>query len=139
AEEIFDALGAHPGSLGAVNVTKFPIYADETLRGATGMAKGANEDGFHPRNVSIERDIKVTRWADLRTVTPGEPCPACSAPLKMRRALEVGHCFKLGTKYSESLNAVFLDEAGKQRPAIMGSYGIGITRTLQAVVEQCND
>ena len=139
AEEIFEALGAHPGSLGAVNVTKFPIYADEALRGAAGMTTGANEDGFHLRNVSIERDVKLTRWADLRTVTAGEPCPVCGAPLKMRRAIEMGHCFKLGTKYAETLNALFLDEAGKQRPAIMGSYGIGITRTLQAVVEQCND
>src|SRR3989442_1069525 len=93
-EEIFEALGAHPGSLGAVNVTKFPVYADETLRGAAGMTTGANEDGFHLRNVSIDRDIKVNHWADLRTVTPGEPCPKCGAPLKVQRAIEVGHVFK---------------------------------------------
>src|SRR5256714_5402822 len=138
-EEIFEGLGAHPGSLGAVNVTKFAVYADEALRGATGMTTGANEDGFHLRNVSIDREIKVNHWADLRTVTPGEPCPKCGAPLKVQRAIEVGHVFKLGTKYSVALNAVFLDESGKQKPAIMGSYGIGITRTLQAVIEQCND
>ncbi len=139
ADEIHEALGAHPGSLGAVNVTKFPIYADTSLRGAEGMTTGANEDGFHLRNVSIDRDIKPAHWADLRTVVPGEPCSCCSAPLKIRRAIEVGHVFKLGTKYSKPLNAVFLDEAGKQQPAIMGSYGIGITRTLQAVIEQSND
>ena len=138
-EEIFAALGAHPGSLGAVNVTKFPVYADETLRGVSGMTTGANEDGFHLRNVAIDRDIKVTHWADLRTVCAGEPCPNCGQPLKIQRAIEVGHVFKLGTKYSKSLNALFLDESGQQQLAVMGCYGIGITRTLQAVIEQSND
>jgi prolyl-tRNA synthetase len=138
-EEIFETLGAHPGSLGAVNVTKFPVYADEQLRGATGMTTGANEDGFHLRNVSIDRDIKVTQWVDVRTVCAGEPCPNCGQPMKIQRAIEVGHVFKLGTKYSKSLNALFLDEAGQQQLAIMGCYGIGITRTLQAVIEQSND
>jgi prolyl-tRNA synthetase len=138
-EEIIGALGAHPGSLGAVNVTKFPVYADEALRGASGMTTGANEDGFHLRNVSIDRDIKVTHWADLRTVCAGEPCPKCGQPLKIQRAIEVGHVFKLGTKYSKAFNALFLDEGGQQQLAIMGCYGIGITRTLQAVIEQSND
>ena len=139
AEEIFAALGAHPGSLGAMGVTKFSIYADERLRGANDMTTGANEDGFHFRSVSIERDIQAIKWADLRTVGAGEPCVKCGKPLKIRRAIEVGHVFKLGTKYSEKLNATFLDEAGARKPAIMGCYGIGITRTLQAVIEQCND
>jgi len=138
-EEVFEALGAHPGSLGGVNVSKFPIYADESLRGAVGMTTGANEDGFHLRHVAMDRDIKVTAWADLRTVIAGEPCPNCGAPLKVQRAIEVGHVFKLGTKYSIALNALFLDESGKQQPIVMGSYGIGITRTLQAVIEQSND
>jgi len=89
--------------------------------------------------VSVARDIKVTKWADLRLVQAGEPCLNCGAALKMRRAIEVGHVFKLGTKYSESLGALFLDEAGKQNPAIMGCYGIGVTRTLQAVIEQSHD
>ena len=70
---------------------------------------------------------------------PGEPCPKCGQPLRIRRAIEVGHVFKLGTKYSVAFNACFLDEAGKKQPAIMGCYGIGVTRTLQAVIEQCND
>ena len=139
AEEIFNALGAHPGSLGAVNVDKFTVYADERLKGSSGMTTGANEDGLHLRNVSVARDIKVTKWADLRLVQAGEPCLNCGAALKMRRAIEVGHVFKLGTKYSESLGALFLDEAGKQNPAIMGCYGIGVTRTLQAVIEQSHD
>ena len=163
AEECVTTLGAKPGSLGAVASTleRRPparlegesqlhavpeagapqIFADERLRGANDMTTGANEDGFHFRNVSIERDIKVTQWFDLRTVTAGEPCAKCpdKPGLKIRRAIEVGHVFKLGTKYSEKLNATFLDEAGARKPAVMGCYGIGVTRTLQAVIEQCND
>ncbi len=160
-DEIFELLGAHPGSLGAVTSTlerRAParrenqpsphaepvlgapqIFADERLRGANDMTTGANEDGFHLRNVSIERDIKVTQWFDLRTVTAGEPCIKCGKPLKIRRAIEVGHIFKLGTKYSEKFNALYLDEAGNRKPCVMGCYGIGVTRTLQAVIEQCND
>ncbi|SPE58803.1 Proline--tRNA ligase [Verrucomicrobia bacterium] len=139
AEEIFAALGAHPGSLGAVEVAKLPVYADERLREANGMTTGANEDGFHWRNVAIGRDIQVGHWWDLRLVQAGEPCLKCGQALKVQRAIEVGHVFKLGTKYSEALHALFLDEAGKQQPAIMGCYGIGITRTLQAVIEQSHD
>jgi len=140
-DEIVPLLGAKPGSLGAV--VKVPaevkILADERLRGANGMTTGANEDGFHLKNVSIDRDLKVTEWFDLRTVAAGEPCVKCGKPLKIRRANEVGHVFKLGTKYSEKLGAEYLDEAGARKPAVMGCYGIGVTRTLQAVIEQCND
>jgi prolyl-tRNA synthetase len=139
AEEIFAALGAHPGSLGAVGVTTLPVYADERLRDAAEMTTGANADGFHWRNVAIGRDIQVTQWADLRLVQGGEACPKCGQPLKVQRAIEVGHVFKLGTKYSEALHALFLDESGKQQPAIMGCYGIGVTRTMQAVIEQSHD
>jgi prolyl-tRNA synthetase len=168
SEEIFALLGAHPGSLGAIDSTlrykrlealpedirksvietltqhapgylNTKVYADERLRGANDMTTGANEDGFHLKNVSIERDIKVTEWLDLRTVTAGEPCAKCGKALKIRRAIEVGHVFKLGTKYSEKFGAEYLDEAGARKPAIMGCYGIGVTRTLQAVIEQCND
>jgi prolyl-tRNA synthetase len=139
ADEVFAALGAHPGSLGAVGIKELPVYADETLRGMGGMTTGANEDGYHLRHVSIDRDIRITRWADLRLAQAGEPCSKCGEPLKIRRAIEVGHVFKLGTKYSEALKALFLDEAGRQQPAIMGCYGIGVTRTLQAVIEQSND
>ena len=160
-EECAATLGAKPGSLGAVasSLERRPparleaeplqravpeagapkIYADERLRSANDMTTGANEDGFHLRNVSIERDIKVTQWFDLRTVTAGEPCAQCSKHLKIRRAIEVGHVFKLGTKYSEKLGATFLDESGARKPAVMGCYGIGVTRTLQAVIEQSND
>jgi len=140
-EEIVALLGAKPGSLGAVaNVpANVKVLADERLQGANGMTTGANEDGFHLKNVSLERDIKVTAWFDLRTVTAGEPCAKCGKPLKIRRAIEVGHVFKLGTKYSEKLNATFLDADGARKPSVMGCYGIGATRTLQAIIEQCND
>ncbi len=140
-EEIVPMLGAKPGSLGVVvNVpADAKVYADERLHGANDMTTGANEDGFHLKNVSIERDIKVTAWFDLRTVNAGEPCIKCGKPLKIRRAIEVGHVFKLGTKYSEKLNATFLDEAGARKPLVMGCYGIGVTRTLQAIIEQGND
>jgi prolyl-tRNA synthetase len=139
AEEIFTALSAHPGSLGAVGITALPVYADERLRDASGMTTGANTDGFHFRNVAIGRDVAVAHWADLRMVRAGEACQKCDQPLKVQRAIEVGHVFKLGTKYSEALKAFFLDEAGQQQPAIMGCYGIGVTRTLQAVIEQSHD
>jgi prolyl-tRNA synthetase len=158
-EECYGILGAKPGSLGAVNVRfesfgdisdderndllktrgDLKVIADERLQGANDMTTGANEDGFHLKNVSIERDIKVTAWFDLRTVSAGEPCVKCSKPLKIRRAIEVGHVFKLGTKYSEALNATFLDEAGARKHSVMGCYGIGVTRTLQAIIEQGND
>ncbi|HVU08902.1 MAG TPA: proline--tRNA ligase [Verrucomicrobiae bacterium] len=162
-EEIKIGMDAQPGSLGAVNFPpqfeKIPddikairndqrndagwgdckIYADERLQGANDMTTGANEDGFHFKNVSIERDIKVSVWHDLRTVAAGEPCVKCAKPLKIRRAIEVGHVFKLGTKYSEKFNATFLDVDGQRKLSVMGCYGIGLTRTLQAVIEQCND
>ena len=140
-EEIIPLLGAKPGSLGAVvNVpANVKVIADERLRGANDMTTGANEDGFHLKNVSLERDVKVADWFDLRTVTKGEPCAKCGQSLKIQRAIEVGHVFKLGTKYSEKLNANFLDADGKSKPCVMGCYGIGVTRTLQAVIEQCND
>jgi prolyl-tRNA synthetase len=87
----------------------------------------------------MERDIQVTKWADLRTVRAEEPCVKCGKPLKIRRAIEVGHIFILGTKYSEKLGAHYLTEDGSRKLCVMGCYGIGVTRTLQAVIEQCND
>lgn len=138
-EEIYQTLGAHPGSLGAVGVDGLEICADFMLRNGFGLTTGANKDGFHLRHVNVQRNIQVLRWADLRAVQPGEPCPQTGQPLQVRAAIEVGHVFKLGTKYSESLGAFFLDNQGKRRPAVMGCYGIGITRTLQAVIEQKHD
>ncbi|MBT5705659.1 MAG: proline--tRNA ligase [Verrucomicrobia bacterium] len=138
-KEVFQTLNAYPGSLGAVGVSGPKIFADTMLRNGSDLTTGANEDGFHVRNVCVERDITVTEWADLRTVIAGEPCPETGEPLQIRAAIEVGHVFKLGTKYSENLGALYLDANGKKHPAVMGCYGIGVTRTLQAIIEQDHD
>ncbi len=137
-EEILSALGAAAGSLGAVGVSGVRIVADEALRGRCGMVTGANEDGFHLRGVDVERDIAVDAWLDLREVNEGESCPACDGPLAVQKTIEIGHIFKLGTRY-EVMGAAVLDEQGKTRPIVMGSYGIGIQRTMAAVVERHHD
>lgn len=132
------AVGAPFGSIGPVNV-KIPVYADVALRGARDVVVGANKDGFHIKHVSIEDDVKVTGWADLATTVAGDHCPHCGEPLSIERGIEVGHVFKLGTKYTEKFNATYLDAEGHPQTIVMGCYGIGVTRTLQAVVEQSND
>lgn len=139
AEEIFDLLGAHAGSLGAVGVTKLPVLSDEALRGRRNMTTGANQDDHHLRNVNIERDIKVTSWTDLRTVAEGEGCPNCAGTLRVAKALEVGHIFKLGTKYSDAMGARVLNAQGKEVPLMMGCYGIGVERILAAAIELHHD
>ena len=137
--EIHQWLGAHPGSLGAVGIGEIPIYADCFLEGGQDLVTGANQDGYHLKHVCVARDIRVNHFVDLRTVQAGEPCPVTGKPLQIQTAIEVGHVFKLGTKYSEAMQAQFLDEHGKSQPCVMGCYGIGVTRTLQAVIEQCHD
>jgi prolyl-tRNA synthetase len=138
-DEIREALGALPGSLGAVGVTAHPVIADPALRGRRNMVTGANEDDWHLRGVEIGRDISVQRWLDVRRVNAGEGCPECGRPLEVLLAIEVGHIFKLGTKYSEAVGARVLDEEGRERPIVMGSYGIGVGRHLAAVVEVHHD
>ena len=138
-EEIFDLLGANAGSLGAVGVKKHWIIVDESLRGRINMTTGANEDDTHLRGVSVERDIRPTRWADLRSVAEGENCPNCDGKLHVAKALEVGHIFKLGTKYSVSMGAHVLTAEGKEVPMIMGCYGIGVERILAAAIELNHD
>lgn len=140
AAEIEKLLGALPGSLGAVGVKDALIIADETLKGRTNMVTGANENDFHLRGVSVERDITVKQWSNLRTVATGEGCPNCSGGiLRVDKAIEVGHIFKLGTKYSESMKATVLNAEGKDTPIIMGSYGIGVGRILASAIELYND
>lgn len=138
-DEIREALGALPGSLGAVGVTRYPIIADYAIRGRKNMVTGANRDDFHLRGVDVERDIAVTQWADLRSVKSGEGCPQCDASLQVRRALEIGHIFKLGLKYSTSMGAYVLTEQGQQTPIVMGSYGIGVERVMASAIEQHHD
>lgn len=138
-EEVKAALGASPGSLGAVGRGDLFILADEALRGRGDMVTGANEDGFHLRGVDIERDIDVKAWLDLREVTTGEGCPMCQTPISVHKTIEVGHIFKLGTKYSVAMGALVQDEKGGSIPIVMGSYGIGLDRNLAAVVEANHD
>ena len=138
-EEIKAALGASPGSLGAVAQDDLFIIADEALRGRRNMVTGANEDGFHLRGVDIERDIDVKGWLDLREVATGEGCPMCQTPFSVHKTIEVGHIFKLGTKYSLAMGASVQDEKGESVPIVMGSYGIGLERNLAAVVEANHD
>lgn len=138
-EEIRAALGASAGSLGAVGVRGLRVLADLALQGRRGMTTGANEDGFHLRGVDPARDVEVTGWLDLRAVAAGEACPSCAGPLAVAKTIEVGHIFKLGTRYSEALGATVLDEQGRSAPIVMGSYGIGVGRVAAAIVERCHD
>ena len=139
AEEIKSAMGALPGSLGAVGVTDIPIIVDEELAGRTNMVTGANRDDWHLRGVEVERDIKVTKWASLRTVREKERCGQCGSELTLWKGIEVGHIFKLGTRYSEAIGAYVQNEAGDSHPIVMGSYGIGVERSMASVVEACHD
>jgi prolyl-tRNA synthetase len=144
-EEIVPVLGAKPGSLGASRGTiKDPgalagIFADHAIRLIGNGVTGANQDGFHLRNVNVTRDLAITRFGDFRRVRVGEPDPKSGQPLQVRRGIEVGHIFKLGTKYSEKFNAVYTDDQKQSHLMVMGCYGIGISRTMQAVIEQSHD
>ncbi|MFL6076887.1 MAG: proline--tRNA ligase [Mycobacteriales bacterium] len=138
-DEIREAMGASPGSLGAVDLTGLPVVADEALRGRRDMFTGANTDGVHLRGVDVDRDIAVDHWADLREVVADEPCIRCGRPLNVQRAIEVGHIFKLGYKYSEALGASVLDAGGSRISVNMGSYGIGVERAMAAIVECHHD
>jgi prolyl-tRNA synthetase len=146
-EEIFALLGAHAGSLGGVRAQeiahetgeKVIIIADFALKGRQNMTTGANKDDFHLRGVSPERDIQIDKFADLRTVQAGELSPDGAGTLEVYKSLEIGHIFKLGTKYSDSMGATVLDVNGKAVPIVMGSYGIGVERIMASVIEQNHD
>ncbi len=134
--EIEAAFGASGGSLGPIGFAG-EIVADETLREGQYVA-GANRNGFHLRGVAAGRDYEP-RFADLRESKDGDRCPLCGGALRFETAIELGHIFKLDTRYSEPLGATFIDEDGAEKPFVMGSYGIGLERTIAAVVEQCHD
>jgi prolyl-tRNA synthetase len=139
AEEIRELLGADPGSLGAVGVKDIRIFVDLALKGRTNLATGANEDDWHYKGVDIARDVHSTAFVDLREVKTGEICPQDGGTLELWKGIEVGHIFKLGTKYSEAFGAYVQDEEGASHPIIMGSYGIGVERAIAAIVEAGND
>ncbi len=144
-DEIAPVMGAKPGSLGAVKDTikdagaLAGVFADHAIRLIGNGTTGANKDGFHVRHVNVARDLAVTKFGDFRRVRPGEPDPKSGQPLQVRRGIEVGHIFKLGTKYSEKFGASFTDDQKQTHLMVMGCYGIGISRTMQAVIEQSND
>jgi prolyl-tRNA synthetase len=135
-DEIRDAFGAGGGSLGPVGVD-IEVIADEALREGQ-FAAGANEDGKHLRGVQAGRDYQPT-FADIRQAKDGDACPECGGTLRIQTAIEVGHIFKLGTFHSQAFGATFLDEDGREKPLVMGSYGIGLARTMAAIVEQRHD
>jgi prolyl-tRNA synthetase family II len=139
ADEIRAALGALPGSLGAVGVTTLPVIADLALRGRHNMTTGANIDDVHLTGVDVDRDIQVGTWADLREVSVGEPCPRCGTPIELVQGIEVGHIFKLGRKFTTALGVSVLGPDGSAIIPIMGSYGIGIERAVAAIAEIHHD
>jgi prolyl-tRNA synthetase len=136
ADEIRSTLGADPGSVGPVGA-EVEIIADEALREGQYVV-GANRDGYHLRGVEAGRDYEA-QFGDLRQALESDTCPKCGGALRFQTAIEVGHIFKLGTFYAVPLGATFLDEDGVEKPLIMGSYGVGVTRTLAAIVEQHHD
>jgi prolyl-tRNA synthetase len=138
-DEITAALGASPGSLGAVGVSDLPVIADLALQGRTDMTTGANIDGVHLTGVDVARDIAVGQWADLREVRAGEPCPRCGSPLEVVQAIEVGHIFKLGRKYTTALGVSVLGPDDTAILPIMGCYGIGVERAMAAIAEVHHD
>ena len=132
--------GANPGSLGPVGVADdVVVYADTTVADMSDFCCGANETGFHLTGVNFGRDLPEPKVADLRNVVEGDASPDGKGTLKLQRGIEVGHVFYLGTKYSEAMNATFLDENGKPQPIEMGCYGIGVSRLAGAAIEQCHD
>ncbi|MGW9987812.1 proline--tRNA ligase [Staphylococcus hominis] len=138
-DEIVNLLGANPGSLGPIHNKDIKIIADNFVKDLNNIVIGANEDGYHYINANIERDFNIDEYGDFRFILEGEPLSDGSGNAKFAEGIEVGQVFKLGTKYSEAMNAKFLDNQGKAQPLIMGCYGIGVSRTLSAIVEQNND
>ncbi len=139
-EEAIRAVGGCPGFMSPIGIKEGTrILVDSTVMNMKNAVSGANEVDFHYKNVNPSRDFKDVVVTDLRLVREGDPCPRCGAPMKMTRGIEVGQVFALGTKYSTAMGATFLDEQGKEKPFVMGCYGIGVGRTMAAAIEQHND
>jgi prolyl-tRNA synthetase len=145
-ENLLSLTGADGGSIGPVGLRErtaaaagFRIIADRRLEGANNLISGANRNDYHLRNIDLQRDCRIDGYYDLRMVKEGEESPDGHGPIRIVRGVELGHIFKLGTKYSDALNAKFLDEHGKEQPIIMGSYGIGVERIVACHIEQNHD
>ncbi|MDQ4044220.1 MAG: proline--tRNA ligase [Chloroflexota bacterium] len=133
------AHGAEPGYGSPVGVKDAVIVVDESVKDSPNLVAGANKPGYHLKNVNLGRDYKADTIADIASAWEGAPCPKCGTPMMLERGIEVGNIFQLGTRYTEKMGATYLDQDGKARPVVMGSYGIGIGRNAAAVVEQCHD
>ncbi|HEX2645152.1 MAG TPA: proline--tRNA ligase, partial [Thermoanaerobaculia bacterium] len=138
-EKVRQATGAPVGFAGPVGLAGVRLLADETVRGLSNFVVGANKADAHFTNVNAGRDFDLSEWGDFLLVTGGDPCPRCDGKLELFRGIEVGHIFKLGTKYSKAMGCNYTDEAGEDHPMIMGCYGLGIGRTIAAAIEQNND
>ncbi|OIQ12697.1 proline--tRNA ligase [Neomoorella thermoacetica] len=138
-ERVRKATGAPVGFVGPVGLQGIPLYADLEIPYLVNGVAGANREGYHLVNVNPGRDFNPTAVVDIRQVEAGEPCPQCGAPLAQARGIEVGQVFQLGTKYSSALGANYTDARGQEHPIVMGCYGIGVSRTMAAIVEQCHD
>jgi prolyl-tRNA synthetase len=138
SEELKQFTGADAGSIGPIDFNG-RIIADLRLKDGNNLYSGANENDYHLGGIDLVRDVKTIDYHDLRTVQQGEACPVCESKLDVFTAIELGHIFKLGTKYSESMGARYLDEKGEDHPIVMGSYGIGVERVLSCYIEQHHD
>ena len=136
--KVKEITGSQSGFSGPCGLS-IKILADNSLQNMVNMVVGANEKDKHLVNVNLKRDFKVDVWLDARIIAKGDVCPKCGGKIEFKHAIELGHTFKLGTKYSSALNATFLDEKGKEQPVIMGCYGIGVNRILAALVENRHD
>ena len=141
ARTVEEVTGAPVGFAGPVKPAKadVPVYAESALEGASGVVVGANQADTHLKNVDLARDAKITAYADLVICGAGDLCPKCGQPMELKRGIEVGQVFKLGTKYTDAFKAVYKNDQLKENVMIMGCYGVGVTRTMQAVVEQSHD
>ena len=141
ARTVEEVTGAPVGFAGPVKPAKadVPIYAESALEGASGVVVGANQSDTHLKNVDLARDAKITAYADLVICGAGDLCPKCGKPMELKRGIEVGQVFKLGTKYTDAFKAVYKNDQLKENVMIMGCYGVGVSRTMQAVVEQSHD
>ncbi|NPA15123.1 MAG: proline--tRNA ligase [Deferribacteres bacterium] len=138
--EVYEIAGASVGFVGPVGLKKrITVIADRSVKSGVNFVSGANEDDYHIVNITPEKDFEVDGYEDIVFAAPGDLCPKCGSPLEFSKGIEVGHIFKLGTKYSEPMKAYFLDEDGKEKPFVMGCYGIGVTRIAAAVIEQRHD
>ncbi|MEO8430406.1 MAG: proline--tRNA ligase [Acidobacteriota bacterium] len=139
-EKVEPATGSPVGFVGPHRLPAgVRVIGDESVRGAVNAVTGAGRRDFHVRGFALEREANISEWASFAQARPGDPCPRCGQPLEIARGIEVGHIFKLGTKYSAALKCEFTDEKGEPRPAVMGTYGIGVGRTMASAIEQHHD